>query len=158
VVALNPQLDADSWLALLDAQVNVIRADARGFLTLAADTLATEPEWRPINVRRLLVLLRRLALQRGTSYVFEPNGDTLRRSVRRGFTLLLNDLFRQGAFAGDTAADSFRVVTDGVVNTEADRDAGRFLVELRVAPSLPLQFLTVRLTQSGERLTIAEGP
>lgn len=157
VVALDPPIEPEAWLALQDAQVNLIRDDARGFLTLAADTLSDELEWRPINVRRLLILLRRLALRRGVSYVFEPNGDTLRRSVQRGFTLLLTDLFRRGAFAGATADDSFRVVTNGAINTSADRDNGRFLVELRVAPSLPLQFLTVRLVQTGERLTVAEG-
>ena len=159
VVALTPQIGTDAWLALQDAQVNLIRADTRGFLTLAADTLSDDDqlEWRPINVRRLMILLRRLALRRGTNYVFEPNGDALRRSVRRGFTLLLTDLFRQGAFAGDTVAESFKVVTDETINTAAARDAGRCLVELQVAPSLPLQFLNVRLVQSGERLTVAEG-
>jgi phage tail sheath protein FI len=65
-------------------------------------------------------------------------------------------MFRRGAFAGATAEESFKVVTDDALNTAADRDAGRFLVELRVAPSLPLQFLTIRLAQSGERLTVAE--
>jgi phage tail sheath protein FI len=156
VVALTPPIETDAWLPLQDAQVNLVRADARGFLTLAADTLADQLEVRPINVRRLLILLRRMALQRGASYVFEPNGDTLRRSVERAFTMLLSDMFRRGAFSGATAAESFQVVTGGGINTDRDRDAGRFLVELRVAPSLPLQFLTLRLAQSGERLTVAE--
>jgi len=157
VVALTPQIQEDAWLSLQDAQINLLRTDARGFLTLSADTLADDPELRPINVRRLLILLRRLALRRGTSYVFEPNDDVLRRAVERGFTFLLTDLFRRGAFAGATVAESFRVVTSGAINTNADRDNGRFFVELRVAPSLPLKFLTIRLTQNGERLTVLEG-
>lgn len=156
VVALTPPIEAEAWLPLQEARVNLVRSDPRGFLTLAADTLSDELEWEPINVRRLIILLRRLALRRGASYVFEPNGDALRRSVDRGFTLLLTDLFRRGAFAGATAAESFKVVTEGAINTSADRDAGRFFAELRVAPSLPLQFLTVRLSQSGERFTVAE--
>ncbi|MGC2779212.1 MAG: phage tail sheath C-terminal domain-containing protein, partial [Bradyrhizobium sp.] len=156
IVALTPPIEFAAWLPLQDAQVNLIRADARGFLALNADTLSDELERRPINVRRLLILLRRVALRRGASYVFEPNGDALRRSVERGFTVLLTDLFRRGAFSGTTAAESFKVVTDDAVNTAADRDAGRLLVELRVAPALPLQFLTVRLAQTGERLTVVE--
>jgi hypothetical protein len=156
VVALTPPIPEDAWLPFQDAQINLLRADARGFLALAADTLSDDLEWRPINVRRLLILLRRLALRRGASYVFEPNGDVLERAVDRGFTLLLTDLFQRGAFAGKTQSESFRVVTGGAINTDADRDAGRFFVELRVAPSLPLQFITVRLSQSGERFTIAE--
>ena len=156
VVALTPTIEADAWLDLQNAQINVVRADPRGFLTLSADTLANDFELRPINVRRLLILLRRLALQRGVNYVFEPNGDALRRSVNRAFTVLLDNLFRRGAFAGATASESFKVITDDSLNTSAARDTGRFLVELRVAPAMPLQFLTLRLDQVGERFTLAE--
>jgi hypothetical protein len=156
VSALAPPIEPGAWQALQDAQVNLIRADARGFLALAADTLADQPELRPINVRRLLILLRRLALRRGASYVFEPNGDVLRRAVERGFSLLLADLFRRGAFAGATEAQSFQVVAGDDINRPSDRDAGRFFVELKVAPALPLRFLAVRLVQSGERFTVEE--
>jgi phage tail sheath protein FI len=48
------------------------------------------------------------------------------------------------------------VVTDDTVNTARDADAGRFFVELRVAPSLPMRFMAVRLAQSGDRLTVVE--
>ncbi|AEJ00869.1 hypothetical protein Nit79A3_1006 [Nitrosomonas sp. Is79A3] len=156
VSALTPPIEPNVWQALQDAQINLVQADARGFLTLAADTLADEPELRPINVRRLLILLRRLALRRGTSYVFEPNDDILRRAVERGFNLMLVDLFRRGAFAGATEEQSFQVVAGESINRAIDREAGRFFVELRVAPALPLRFLTVRLVQSGERLTVRE--
>jgi len=48
-------------------------------------------------------------------------------------------------------------VTNELLIPVFDRDAGRFFVELRVAPSLPLQFLTIRLSQIGERFTVLEG-
>jgi hypothetical protein len=157
-VALTPRIHDAEWQGLQDAQINVVRQDARGFLAMSADTLAHahDIDLRPINVRRLLILLRRLALRRGISYVFEPNGPQLRRAVQRGFTLLLTDLFRRGAFAGPTAAESFRVVADETINTRRDTDAGRFIVELRVAPSVPMRFLSVLLARTGERLTVAE--
>jgi hypothetical protein len=156
VVAVLPEIAAEDWQALQDAAVNVVRNDPRGFLTLCADTLSIDPDLRPINVRRLLTLLRRLTLRRGLSYVFEPNGATLRRAVQRGFDLLLTDMFRRGAFSGATQAQSFRVVTDDTINTPRDRDAGRFIVELRVAPSVPMRFVSLLLTQSGERLAVTE--
>lgn len=156
VVAVTPGVPPADWHALLDAQINLVRQDPRGFMTLSADTLAREIELRPINVRRLLTLLRRLALRRGISYVFEPNGPVLRRAVERGFDAILTDLFRRGAFAGAVPEQSFRVVTDDTINTAADADAGRFLVELRVAPALPMRFIAVQLAQSGERLTVTE--
>ena len=156
VVASTPEIEPDDWQALQDAAVNLVRDDARGFLTLSADTLADDPDLQLVNVRRLLTLLRRLALRRGTRYVFEPNGPVLRRAVQRGFDTLLADLFQRGAFAGRTRDQSFRVVTDDTVNTRIDADAGRFIVELRVAPSMPMRFLSVLLAQTGERLTVTE--
>jgi len=158
IVALTPTVPAADWQALQDAQVNLVRDDPRGFLALSADTLALDDDRRPINVRRLLILLRRLALRRGVSYVFEPNGDVLRRAVERGFDALLGDLFRRGAFAGRTPADAYRVVADDTINSSADADAGRFIVELRVAPSIPMRFIAVLLAQSGERLAVTEEP
>jgi hypothetical protein len=156
VVALTPVLPESEWQAIQDAQINWVRLDPRGLFTLAADTLSLDADVRPINVRRLLILLRRLSLRRGATYVFEPNGPALRRAVEHSFTELLTNLFRRGAFAGATAAESFRVVTDDTINTARDADAGRFVVELRVAPSLPLRFLSLRLRQQGERLTVME--
>ncbi|MGO4259040.1 hypothetical protein [Lysobacter sp. TAB13] len=156
VIALTPRVDALDRQALQDAQINLLRDDPRGFFALSADTLALDTDLRAINVRRLLILLRRIALRRGSSYVFEPNGPTLWRSVQRGFDLLLGDLHRRGAFAGATPEQSFRVVTDEGVNTPQSVEAGRFVVELRVAPSLPMRFIAVRLAQSGERLTVKE--
>lgn len=156
VVALAPAAPVADLQALQDAQVNVLRVDPRGLFALSADTLATNIDLRPINVRRLLILLRRLALQRGTRHVFEPLGPALRRAVQRSFDELLTDLFRRGAFAGATPEQSFRVVTDDTVNTRQDAEGGRFVIELRVAPALPMRFITVRLTQGGERLSVAE--
>jgi hypothetical protein len=141
---------------LLDAQVNLLRSAPIGFVASSSDTLAIDSDWRPINVRRLMCLLRRLALQRGVSYVFEPNGAVLRRTVERGFEALLDQLYRRGALAGATAERAYQVNVGDDINTRQRRDAGQFWVELKVAPSLPLSFLTVRLSRSGERVLSQE--
>lgn len=153
IVALAPAIGDGDWPALDAGRINFLRRDARGFLLLDSDTLSDEPEWRQINVRRLMSLLRRVAVRRGAAYVFEPNGDVLRRAVERGFTQMLDAMFRKGAFVGRTPEEAFRV---SVEPTAADRDGGRLIVEIGVAPSQPMRFLTVRLFQSGERFTIAE--
>ncbi|MFS8979346.1 hypothetical protein PO002_33515 [Cupriavidus necator] len=156
VVALSPPVRASDRQRLQDAQINLLRADPRGFLTLSADTLSNEVELRPIPVRRLLTLLRRLVLRRGMAWVFEPNGPQLRRSVKCVFDALMNDLFRRGAFAGATPSQSFRTVTDDSLNTPQEASAGRFIVELHVAPAMAMRFIAVRLAQSGERLSVVE--
>jgi hypothetical protein len=141
---------------LLDAQVNLLRSAPVGFIASTADTLSSEAEWRPINVRRLMSLLRRLALQRGVTYVFEPNGAALRRTVERSFAAMLDDLFRRGAFSGARPELAYRVNVGAEINTPQRRDAGQFWVELQVAPALPMSFLTVRLSRSGERVLSRE--
>jgi hypothetical protein len=156
VVALTPAIDRSRWLDLQDAQLNLIRHEPKGFTAMNSDTLSTDEELRPINVRRLLILLRRVALRLGATYVFEPNSAVFRRSVQRGFESMLDGMFLRGAFAGPTAATSYQVVTDTSVNTPQSVDQGRFIVELRVAPSLPLTFLTIRLVQTGDRALVTQ--
>jgi phage tail sheath protein FI len=157
VVALTPSILPTSRLALQQAQVNLLRQEPQGFLALSADTLSDEDDFRPIGVRRLLILLRRMALRLGTTYVFEPNNEAFRRLVKRGFEEMLGGMFTRGAFAGATPAEAYRVVTNIELNTPQLVEQGRFIVELKVAPSLPLTFLTLRLVQTGDRGLTTEG-
>jgi hypothetical protein len=153
IVGLDPALPEPDLLSLDRARVNMIRQLPAGFMLHDADTLSPEREWRPINVRRLMMLLRRTLLRRGMTYVFEPNGPVLRRAVERSLTETLDDLQLRGAFAGASSAKSFRVA---VQQSDADIDAGRLIVEVGVAPSQPIRFLTLRLVQQGARLSILE--
>jgi hypothetical protein len=151
MIALAPLLPTERQLDLLISQFNQVLDEPEGFLTRNADTLSDVPELRPINVRRLLILLRRAALRLGATYVFEPNGPALRRLVHHGFDSLLSQLFVRGAFAGDTRAESYEVVIDDSINTPTTSDLGQFRVDLKVAPSLAMTFVTVRLVQTGDQ-------
>jgi hypothetical protein len=156
VVALSPSLDPDRQLDLLLAQINQIFQNPSGFLALNADTLSDDPDLRPINVRRLLILLRRAALRLGTTYVFEPNSPALRRLVQRAFGSMMDQLFMRGAFAGATRDTSYQVVTDDSINPSANVNQGRFQVDLKIAPSVPMSFIIVRLVQLGENSFVSE--
>ena len=156
VVALEPPIARERWLELQTSQVNLVRQEARGFMALSADTLSQDSDLRPINVRRLLILLRRLALRMGARYVFEPNSPAFRRLVQRGFEELLDGMFVRGAFAGKTPASSYSVNTGVALNPPQSVDLGRLIVEIRVAPSQPLTFVTIRLVQTGDRGLVTE--
>ncbi|RZL85263.1 MAG: hypothetical protein EOP32_00365 [Rhodococcus sp. (in: high G+C Gram-positive bacteria)] len=157
VVALTPTLDADAVGGMLAQGVNVLARRPAGFVPLAARTLSLDDALAPIGVRRLMILLRRLALRHGTAYVFEPHGHRFRSMVSRTFQTLLGELYQRGAFAGAVPSEAFRVVADASLNPAALTAAGRFVVELRVAPAQPLVFLRVRLVQSGPgELTVRE--
>lgn len=157
VVDLAPPVLKSSRQELQDSLINLVRQEPDGFLCLCELTLSDDPDLSPINVRRLLSFLRKTVLRAGTDYVFEPNSPEFRRSVQRGFEILMDGLLQRGAFAGRTARDSYQVVTDSRLNTRQTMDLGQFFVELRVAPSLPMRFLTVRLLQTADRTFVTEG-
>ena len=156
VLGLTREFKRDAFLDFQDALINLVRREPNGFLVLDSDTLSDDLEFRQINVRRLMSLLRRLALKHGAEYVFEPNDERFRRNVQRGFKNLLDKMFVRGAFAGATPATSYQVVVSETINNFQSIEQGRFIVELRVAPSLPLKFVTVRLINSGGRNSVSE--
>ena len=157
VAALIPSIRPGYREQLYREQVNIINDDPRGYLVLSADTLSAESALQPINVRRLMILLRRLALREGMTYVFQPNTPDFRRRVQYRFERLLGKMYSRGAFAGDSPETSYQVVTDSSVNTSDSQERGRFIVELKVAPSLPMTFITVRLVQTHDQgLSITE--
>ena len=157
VVALSPAIQRQYLQLFQDSQVNLIRQEPSGFLCLSELTLTDDADLLPINVRRLLSFLRKTAIVVGNLYVFEPMSGQFRRAVQRGFENLLSGLAQRGAFAGRTARESYQVVIEGSLNTPSAADQGRFYVELKVAPSLPLRFLTVRLLQTADRTFVTEG-
>jgi phage tail sheath protein FI len=97
-------------------------------------------------VRRLLIFLRKLALRRGMQYVFESNDERFRQRVQASFERTLAALASRGALS------AFEVSTGDDLNTPNDVDNGRFLIALKIAPTTPIEFITVVLLRSGEDL------
>src|SRR5690606_35263017 len=65
VVALEFDPDETSLEKLYGAGINLIVKEARGFTLLGADTLSRDAALRPLSVRRLLILIRKVALREG---------------------------------------------------------------------------------------------
>jgi phage tail sheath protein FI len=133
--------------ALHPLSINCFVRQADGISLVAARTLSRERDWRQLSVRRLMLMLRRTLLAQTQWAVFEPNGPALWRDLQHAIESLLRGLFRAGAFAGATEAESFFVR----MHTEASRlDRGELLVEIGVAPAEPLEFMLVRLRRNGD--------
>jgi hypothetical protein len=127
--------------------VNVFRAERDGFRLTAGRTLSSDPDYRQLSVRRLMTMLR-LGLEHQTQWLaFEPNTAELRERLSRVLTGFLRTLNRQGAFAGDTEADSFFVRCGDDVNPPSSLALGRLVAEVGVAPSSPLEFVMVRIAR-----------
>jgi phage tail sheath protein FI len=146
VVGLTPLFSAGEWADLFNAQINLIRQPPGQFMLLSAHTLSADTQLLQISVRRLLIFLRKLALHQGMRYVFEANNERFRKAVQANFESILTALTTRGALT------AFEVVTSSEINTPNDFDNGRFLIALKVAPTQPVEFITVVLLRAGEGL------
>lgn len=145
-VALSPPVSPPDAITLFNNHANVFVQQPGRFVALSAHTLSQDPALLQLSVRRLLILLRKIALQQGGRYVFEPNTDRFRQLVRASFERLLGRLTQLGAIV------AFQVITDAGVNTPTDIDNGRLVIVLRVAPTNPVEFITVTLVRDREGL------
>ncbi|KAA3660143.1 MAG: phage tail sheath family protein, partial [Calditrichaeota bacterium] len=141
---------------LFAVQINYIERNERGVMPFTEFTLMRDVEWQYLHVRRLMILLRKLATNTGYEAVFQSNNAAFRRQMQRYFEDVLHRLYQLGAFTGDTPEQAYRVIVDDSVNTQQTIDAGQFIIELRFAPSAPLMFLTVRLVQSSSGILVEE--
>jgi len=55
-----------------------VRAEARDFRLMSAHTLSDEAILLQLSVRRLMILLRKVAVDRGMDFVFESNQQRFR--------------------------------------------------------------------------------
>ena len=149
-------LSDDDWAELFARRFNLVRPEASGFCAMSAHTLSGERILLQISVRRLLILLRKAALQLGMDFVFQPNHELFRQGIRVMLENFLRSLFERGAFAGRSEADSFRVIADDSVNPPQSVEQGRLVVVIQVAPSQPMEFITVQLMRSGNGELLAE--
>jgi phage tail sheath protein FI len=137
------------------AGVNCLRFFVReGVLLWGARTLARDPEWRYLNVRRLFNFVEE-SIARGTSWVvFEPNDRPLWKAIRRDIGAFLTLIWRQGALMGSTPEQAFYVKCDEETNPPEVIDAGQVITEVGLAPVKPAEFVVFRIGQSAAGATV----
>ena len=117
-----------------------------GARTLAgADLLASE--WKYLPVRRLALYLEE-SLYRGTQWVvFEPNDESLWAQIRLNVGAFMHQLFRQGAFQGQTPAHAYFVKCDTDTTTQHDITQGIVNILVGFAPVTPAEFVIIKIQQ-----------
>lgn len=109
------------------------------------DILASE--WKYIPVRRLALYIEE-SLYRGTKWaVFEPNSEPLWAQLRLNIGAFMHNLFRQGAFQGQTPKDAYFVQCDSTTTTQEDIDQGIVNILVGYAPVKPAEFVILYLQQ-----------
>jgi phage tail sheath protein FI len=138
---------------LNEAGVNVVRVfPARGIRVYGARTLAVEADHKLLNVRRLLIQLRR-SLRRALAWVpFEPDNTALRTLLRACLEGFLETWWRSGKLAGATQDQAFRVAFD----PPGALGEGTLLIHIAVAPVKPAEFVILTLKRIEEAIEVGE--
>lgn len=127
------------------AGANALRAfPGRGMRVWGARTLSADPQWRYVNVRRLVITLRRWIDRSMGWAAFEPATPALWRRIERELSTRLHELWRDGALRGDAPEEAYYVKCDAETNP-AGAAADRVVTEIGLAPSVPAEFVVVRV-------------
>jgi phage tail sheath protein FI len=126
--------------------INAIRVfEGHGIRLWGARTLSDDPEWRYVNVRRLMMFLE-VSIERGLQWaVFEPNDEPLWARARASVENFLTRVWRDGALQGTKTEQAFFVKCDRTTMTQNDLDNGRLILVIGVAPVKPAEFVIVRI-------------
>lgn len=158
-VDLQATLAEDEALRLHQNAVNLIRCSAgQGLRLWGGSTLARVPELAPVTetadgfvacrrlVHRLVRAIRRVA----EPLVFDTNGPEMWLALVRATTTVLLEAWRVGGLHGARAEEAFYVRCDDTTNPTDQRDLGRCICEIGIAPVAPMEFIVFRVALGGE--------
>lgn len=146
IVALQSEVDPVTAALYNNLQINCIRSlPNRGIRIFGARTLASDPRWLYVPVRRLVSMIESAILVGMQWAVFEPNNAATRALIRRSCSTFLQSLWERGAFAGTSADQAFAVVCDGSNNPPAQQALGQLVVQIAVAPVRPAEYIVFRV-------------
>ena len=128
--------------------INVIRDfrdNNRGIRVYGGRIITMDPDWKYVNIRRLMIFIE-ASIDRGLQWVvFEPNGEALWARVRRSISNFLTLVWRNGGLEGTKVEEAYFVKCDRTTMTQTDIDNGRLICVVGVAPVKPAEFVIVRI-------------
>ncbi len=128
--------------------INTIRdIPGQGIRVWGARTLASDPEWRYVSVRRTALTIGHSVLA-GTAWCLqEPNDAALWLHLRSDVEDFLYALFVAGWFQGATPSQAYFVQCGLETMTQQDILEGRTIILMGFAPIAPAEFVLVRVVQ-----------
>ena len=141
--------------ALNEAGINCIRSlPGRGIRVMGARTLSHQSGWRHVPVARVFIELTRWLRAGMADIFFESQTPALWQQVRRRLEAYCLDLMRAGALRAETPEEAFFVKCDAETNPPELRDSGRLVAEVGLAPSVPAEFVVVRITHDASGIAV----
>jgi phage tail sheath protein FI len=148
VLDLETDVDTAMQDRLNPEGINCPRAfPGRGLRVWGARTISRDPAWRYVNVRRLVLTLRRWIALNLAWAGFEPNGPLLWIRIERELRGYLTQLWLAGALSGGTPDAAFYIKCDAETNPPERRDSGEVVTEIGLAPNPPAEFVVLRIAQ-----------
>jgi hypothetical protein len=109
-------------------------------------------EWKYIPVKRTALFIEE-SLYRALKWaVFEPNDTPLWAELRLNVGSFMQNLFRQGAFQGQTPAEAYFVKCDSETTTQNDINLGIVNIVVGFAPLKPAEFVVITIQQIAGQL------
>lgn len=147
-VSMTRWLTENDQASLNPHGINVIRSiPGYGVTVYGARTLAGPGDWQYVAVRRFVTFVEQSLKTSLEWVVFQPNGEMLWGTVVREVTAFLNQLWRQGALFGASAAEAFFVTCDNTNNDATTRAQGVLNVDVGLAVLYPAEFVVIRIAQ-----------
>lgn len=133
--------------ALYDVRINPIATFPRqGFVIFGQKTLqASKSSLDRVNVRRLLLEIKRVVVDIAQKMIFEHNTPQLRESFVKEASA------RLGIIQTQAGVEQFRVIMDDTNNSQRDVDDNRLNGRIQIVPTRTVEFIKVDfiITQSG---------
>ena len=130
--------------------INALRdftAQDRGLRVYGARCITSDSEWKYINVRRLFIFIE-ASLDEGTQWaVFEPNNQQLWNRLIQSVSAFLTTIWQQGGLMGATVDQAFFVKCGYDTMSADDRENGRLIMLVGIAPVFPAEFVIIRIGQ-----------
>jgi hypothetical protein len=104
-------------------------------------------EWKYIPVRRTAMFIEESLFRALKWVVFEPNDEPLWSQIRLNVGAFMQNLFRQGAFQGQTPQDAYFVKCDKETTTQNDINLGIVNIVVGFAPLKPAEFVVIQIQQ-----------
>jgi phage tail sheath protein FI len=109
-------------------------------------------EWKYVPVRRLALFIEESLLRCTRWVVFEPNDEALWSQVQLNVGAFMHDLFRQGAFQGNSPRDGYFVKCDMETMTHDEINCGVVNIVVGFAPLKPAEFVVIRIQQMASQV------
>ena len=140
VIETQVKLSRPNMDSLYDADINPITsfADSEGVVVFGQKTLQTaQSALDRVNVRRLLIEIRRRVRRIANTFIFEPNrAETLAR-----FSSLVTPVLQQ--IQSQNGVDRFKVQIDTTTTTQADVENNTLRGKIYIQPTRAVEFISL---------------